>query len=61
MCPHVIQAVREVAASDCERLATGGDRINNGQVTRCGESGGVTIEPSSAMDAAAGGWRSSRC
>jgi hypothetical protein len=61
MCPHVIQAVREAAASDYERLAAVADRINNGQVTLCGESAGVTMEQSSTVDAAAGGWRSSRC
>jgi len=61
MCPHVIQAVREAAASDHERLAAVADRISNGQVTLCGESAGVTMEQSSTVDAAAGGRRSSRC
>jgi hypothetical protein len=55
MCPHVVQAVREAAASDHERLAAVADRITNGQVTLCGESAGVTMEQSSTVDAAAGG------
>jgi hypothetical protein len=61
MCPHVVQAVREAAASDHERMAAVADRINNGQVTRCAESAGVTMEQSSTVDAAAGGRRSLRC
>jgi hypothetical protein len=60
-CPHVVQAVREAAASDHDRMAAVADRITNGQVTLGGESAGVTMEPSSTVDAAAGGRRSSRC
>jgi hypothetical protein len=37
----VIQAVREVAASDQETLATVADRINRGQVRRCGDAAGA--------------------
>jgi hypothetical protein len=42
-------------------MAAVADRITNGQVTLGGESAGVTMEPSSTVDAAAGGRRSSRC
>ena len=49
----VIQAVREVAARDQETLATVADLINSGQVRRCGDAVGATIDVSATEDTAA--------
>jgi len=49
----VIQAVREVAASDQETLATVADLINSGQVRRCGDAAAAMIDVSATEDTAA--------
>jgi len=49
----VIQAVRDVAARDQETLATVADRINRGQVRRCGDAAGATSDGSATEDTAA--------
>jgi hypothetical protein len=49
----VIQAVRGAAASDQETLATVADRLNRGQVQRCGDAAGATRTVSATEDTAA--------
>ena len=49
----VIQAVREVAASDQDILATVADLINSGRVRLCGDAAGATIDLPATEDTAA--------